>query len=188
MELKLLMTAEESSNIQRPIPEAHIVQEPYVIETGQIVQETTIAITDDMIKTYSIARTVKILTMIDIFFSFIYCLNNPWFFLPLIIAITGYYGAKQFKQNYICIYGVYIIIDAIFKTAVFFWVYGTLSNDEKAEHLFNVILIIFSFMISMWILDIVYKFYKNLEKLSIEQLEYLRETGIPRTRIVRVWY
>ena len=40
----------------------------------------------------------------------------------------------------------------------------------------------------MWILDIVYKFYKHLEKLSIEQVAYLRETGIPRTRIVRVWY
>ena len=71
---------------------------------------------------------------------------------------------------------------------IFFWAYGTLSNDEKSEHLFNVILIILSFMISMWILDIVYKFYKHLEKLSIEQVAYLRETGIPRTRIVRVWY
>jgi len=182
------MTAEESSNIQRPMPTAHIVQEPYVIETGQIVQETSIILTDDMIKTYSIARTVKILTIIDIFFSFIYCFNNPWFFLPLIIAITGYYGAKQFKQHYICIYGVYIIIDAVFKTAIFFWVYGTLSNDEKSEHLFNVILIILSFMISMWILDIVYKFYKQLEKLSREQLKYLREAGVPRTRVVRVWY
>jgi len=27
-----------------------------------------------------------------------------------------------------------------------------------------------------------------LEKLTEEQLKYLRETGVPRTRIVRVWY
>ncbi len=182
------MTLEGPSNVQRPVPVAHIVEQPYVIESGQIVQETSIAITDEMIKTYSLARTVKILTMIDIFFSFIYCLYNPWFFIPLMIAVTGYYGAKKFKQNYICVYGVYIIIDAVFKPAVFFWAYSTLSNDEKSEHLFNVILIILSFMISMWILDIVYKFYKSLEKLSVEQVAYLRETGIPRTRIVRVWY
>ena len=65
------MTLEGPSNVQRPVPVAHIVEQPYVIETGQIIRETSITITDDMIKTYSIARTVKILTMIDIFFSFI---------------------------------------------------------------------------------------------------------------------
>ena len=61
------MTIEEPSNVQRPIPVARIVEQPYVIETGQIVQETSIAITDDMVKTYSIARTVKILAIIDMF-------------------------------------------------------------------------------------------------------------------------
>ena len=146
------------------------------------------AITDDMVKTYSIARTVKILAIIDMFFSAIYCLYNPWFLLPLMIAYSGYHGAKHFKHNLICVYGTYIIIDAVFKPAVFFWTYATLSNDEKSVHLFNVILIILSFMISMWILDIVFKFYKSLEKLTEEQLKYLRETGVPRTRIVRVWY
>jgi hypothetical protein len=40
----------------------------------------------------------------------------------------------------------------------------------------------------MWILDIVFKFYKSLEKLTEEQLKYLREAGVPRTRVVRVWY
>ena len=182
------MTLEEPSNVQRPIPVAHIVNQPYVIETGQIVQETSIQITDDMIKTYSIARTVKILAIIDMFFSAIYCLYNPWFLLPLMIAYSGYHGAKHFKHNLICVYGTYIIIDAVFKPAVFFWTYATLSNDEKATHLFNVILIILSFMISMWILDIVFKFYNSLEKLTEEQLKYLREAGVPRTRVVRVWY
>ena len=177
------MTLEGPSNVQRPVPIAHIVEQPHIIETGQIIHETSITITDDMVKTYSIARTVKILAIIDMVFSAIYCIYNPWFFISLIIAYTGYYGAKTFKENYTFIYASYIIIDAIFKPAIFFWYYATLSNNEKSDHLFNVILIILSFMISMWILDIVYKFFKYMRKLSIEQLKYLRDAGIPRTRI-----
>ena len=178
----------EDPKVNRSMPVAHVVSQPYIIEAGPPDQETSITITDDMVKTYSIARTVKFLAIIDIVFSAIYCFSNPWFIIPLIIAYTGYYGAKTFKENYTFIYASYIIIDAIFKPAIFFWYYATLSNDEKSAHLFNVILIILSFMISMWILDIVYKFFRHMQKLSVEQLEYLRYTGVPRRRIMYVLY
>ena len=44
------MTLEGPSNVQRPVPVAHIVEQPYVIETGQIIRETSITITDDIMK------------------------------------------------------------------------------------------------------------------------------------------
>ena len=44
------MTLEGPSNVQRPVPVAHVVEQPYVIETGQIIRETSITITDDIMK------------------------------------------------------------------------------------------------------------------------------------------
>ena len=52
-------------------------------------------ISDDMIKTYNYRRSVMWFSGIDIFFSAIYCLYQPYFLIPLLIAFTGYYGAKN---------------------------------------------------------------------------------------------
>ena len=50
-----------------------VVEQAYVIPPTLVPEVTGMTVTNDMIKTFSIARTVKFLTMIDMFFSFIYC-------------------------------------------------------------------------------------------------------------------
>ena len=82
-------------------------------------------VTDDMIKTYSLS-TVKFLTVIDMFFSFMYCFYNPWFFIPLLIAISGYRGAVTVLI--ISFYATYVILEVLTKSAIFFAV-ASLSND-----------------------------------------------------------
>ena len=165
-----------------------VVEQAYVIPPTLVPEVTGMTVTNDMIKTFSIARTVKFLTMIDMFFSFIYCFYNPWFFIPLLMAIFGYQGAKKFNANYIFVYATYVVLELFLKTVTFFIGYVNLSNDEKSEHLFNVILIILSAIISVWIIDILYKFIKNLNKLTLLELDHLRNNGIPRRRVIYVWY
>ena len=165
-----------------------VVEQAYVIPPTLVPEVTGMTVTNDMIKTFSIARTVKFLTMIDMFFSFIYCFYNPWFFIPLLMAIFGYQGAKKFNANYIFVYATYVVLELFLKTVTFFIGYVNLSNDEKSEHLFNVILIILSGIISVWIIDILYKFIKNLNKLTLLELDHLRNNGIPRRRVIYVWY
>ena len=165
-----------------------VVEQAYVIPPTLVPEVTGMTVTNDMIKTFSISRTVKFLTMIDMFFSFIYCFYNPWFFIPLLMAIFGYQGAKKFNANYIFVYATYVVLELFLKTVTFFIGYVNLSNDEKSEHLFNVILIILSGIISVWIIDILYKFIKNLNKLTLLELDHLRNNGIPRRRVIYVWY
>ena len=165
-----------------------VVEQAYVIPPTLVPEVTGMTVTNDMIKTFSIARTVKFLTMIDMFFSFIYCFYNPWFFIPLLMAIFGYQGAKKFNANYIFVYATYVVLELFLKTVTFFIGYVNLSNDEKSEHLFNVILIILSAIISVWIIDILYKFIKLINKLTLLELDHLCNRGIPRHRVVYVWY
>ena len=168
--------------------EGEVVQQAYVISPTVVPEVSGMTVTDDMIKTFSLARTVKFLTVIDMFFSFMYCFYNPWFFIPLLIAISGYRGAVTFNANYIFLYATYVILEVLTKSAIFFVAYASLSNDERANHLFNVILVILSIFISIWILDVLYKFIKFINKLTHLELEHLCNRGIPRHRLVYVWY
>lgn len=180
-----------SKPLQVPVyvpTEDEVVQQAYVIGPTVVPEVSGMAVTDDMIKTYSLARTIKILTVIDMFFSFIYCFYNPWFFIPLLLAISGYMGAVKFNANYIFLYATYVVLDVFAKSAIFFVSYASLSNNEKADHLFNVILVILSIFISIWIISVLLKFVKLLNKLTLLELDHLRNRGIPRHRLVYVWY
>ena len=42
-----------------------------------------------------------IFSMIDMFFCFIYSLYNFYYFIPLMIAVIGYYGGKHWNKKYI---------------------------------------------------------------------------------------
>ena len=106
----------------------------------------------------------------------------------VLIAFTGFYGAKNFNINYTYVYLVYIILEITIKTSLYLYVYFTLTNDEKSGHLFNFILIIISFFISIWIIDIIYKFIKSLKILTYIQRRYLRNRGINNRRAVIVYY
>ena len=171
------------------VPASSVIEEPYIIRrTNNPIEEIQIEITDKMVKSYSISRTVKILCLIDMLFSFIYGLSNPWFLLPFLLAFTGFYGAKTFNINYTYVYLVYIILEITIKISLYLYVYFTLTNDEKSAHLFNFILIIISFFISIWIIDIIYKFIKSLKNLTSEQILYLRNRGINNRRAVVVYY
>jgi len=179
----------KSSQVPVYVPtEDEVVQQAYVIGPTVVPEVSGMAVTDDMIKTYSLARTIKLLTIIDMFFSFMYCFYNPWFFIPLLLAISGYMGAVKFNANYIFLYATYVVLDVFAKSAIFFASYASLSNDEKADHLFNVILVILSIFISIWIINVLFKFIKLLNKLTLLELDHLRNRGIPRNRLVYVWY
>ena len=179
----------KSSQVPVYVPtEGEVVQEAYVIGPTAVPEVSGMAVTDDMIKTYSLARTIKLLTIIDMFFSFMYCFYNPWFFIPLLLAISGYMGAVKFNANYIFLYATYVVLDVFAKSVIFFVSYASLSNDEKADHLFNVILVILSIFISIWITTVLFKFIKLLNKLTLLELDHLRNRGIPRHRLVYVWY
>ena len=68
-----MSSTQESVPVYVPTAEGEVIQQAYVINSAipQVVVNTEV--TNDMVKTFSLARTVKFLATIDMFFSFIYC-------------------------------------------------------------------------------------------------------------------
>ena len=149
-----MSSTQESVPVYVPTAEGEVIQQAYVINSAipQVVVNTEV--TNDMVKTFSLARTVKFLATIDMFFSFIYCFYNPWFFIPLLMALFGYQGAIKFNTSYTFIYATYVVLELFIKTGTFFHDYFGLTDDDKADNLFNVILVILSALVSIWIIDI----------------------------------
>ena len=50
------------------------------------------------VQCYSLRKTVTILCGIDIFFSLLYSIYNPYFIISTLIACFGFYGAKNYNS------------------------------------------------------------------------------------------
>ena len=94
-----------------------------VVNAVPIPPEThiTISISDDMLLAVSLSKTIKWLTLFDGIISFIYSIYNMWFLIPLIISITGYYGAKNFSKRYVNVYLVYTLVNSFTRFAVYLY-------------------------------------------------------------------
>tara|TARA_B110000444_G_scaffold246690_1_gene268483 strand:- start:713 stop:1261 length:549 start_codon:yes stop_codon:yes gene_type:complete len=129
-------------------------------------------ITDKMKKTYQYGYSLKIFSGIDIFFNFLYCLTDPFWFLPLLCSMSGYYGAKHFKKNFVLFYFSYEVINLISKFVLLYFIV-----DEQTYTAFSMILLWLSIIINVWILKITVKFIDLIRELNDQQIELLRNLG-----------
>lgn len=144
-------------------------------------------ITDDMVICYSYSKTVKCLSMIDIIFSCIYAIYNPYFFVPIIIALTGYYGANKYQTCPILIYFIYNFIGNIARIGYSIYLYSIINNDQRGDYMFSFIFSIFCGFIGLWIARIIYKFYTCIKKLNPEEIYRLKLLQYYNNYRVIVW-
>ena len=144
-------------------------------------------ITDEMKDTYSLSKTTKFLCAIDFVFSFLYAFYNPYFFIPLVISAIGYWGAKNYKLCPIFFYLVYTFIINITRVAVTI-TYYLHTNDPSIQmyKVVDILITILVFLLGIWIMRIIYKFYSSVKNLSEDELYILR--NMRRTIIVRTIY
>ena len=128
-------------------------------------------LTNNMLKTYNLAKSVKIFSLIDIFFSFLYSLYNFYMLIPLIFSYAGYYGSKKYKVNYINIYVCYQIVNLVLKTITFIYI---VSNTPELNLFFTYLFFILSTIIGMWVLRITMKLSKTIITLDDNELNVLR--------------
>ena len=127
--------------------------------------------TNKKLKLIGMAKTVKFLAAIDIFFSLYYCFTMHWTcFLLSFLSWCGYYGSKKYNKKYILGYILCIIIYSIVKCVLIFY-----SNSIGAG-IFNTI----SFVMELYLLYIVSKFYIVMNKTDMSTLVELREGWEPR--------
>jgi len=148
--------------------------------TRIVIPQTTIVasavnppiITDLMKKTYQYGHTLRLFAGIDIVFNILYCLSDPYWFFPLLCSISGYYGAKEFKKNYVIFYFVYEIINLLGKCYVF-------VNVKLS--VYQTVMIILSSIINIWVIEITSRFINMIRKLDSSQIDILKRLGyVPR--------
>ena len=137
-----------------------------------------IDISDDMIKTYNYRRSVMWFSGIDIFFSAIYCFYVPYFLIPLLIAFTGYHGAKKYNVRLVQCYFVYcVLVNIIGRLAYFFVYYHSLDGQSRLEDAFDFAWIMIATVVSIWVCEINYNFIKYYGKLSEREVLYLKQNA-----------
>ena len=128
-------------------------------------------ITDEMKDAYSLSKTTKFLCTIDFLFSCFYAFYNPYFFIPVIISAVGYWGAKNYKLCPIFFYLIYNFFINIARVAVTI-TYYIQTNDPSLQmyKVVDVIVTTLVFLLGLWIMRIIYKFYslvKNLTQMGL---------------------
>ena len=186
------MSDSQDKSRTQPYVTAVPVSAPIVITGTTPVDVQTaaqLAISDNMIKTYNYRRSVMWFSGIDIFFSAIYCLYQPYFLIPLLIAFTGYQGAKKYNVRLVQCYFVYcVLVNIIGRVAYFFVYYHNLDGESKQAHAFDFAWIILSTAISIWVCEIIYKFTKYHRKLSEPEVLFLKQNAHPNYVHRRFYY
>jgi|SaaInlStandDraft_2_1057019.scaffolds.fasta_scaffold103973_2 hypothetical protein len=141
-----------------------------------IVLEDDNGITDTMLECYGLSKTVKLLTFIDIFFSMFYLFYNPYFLIPLVFAFIGYAGAKDFDSNKVNCYLLFIALFNFFR--ILSWGFYIYNNDDYNNIILGSFFVFICFVIELWLVRIVYRFLKCLNKLSNIQLDIIRNVDL----------
>ena len=128
---------------------------------------------EEYIRLYSLSRTVKWLAIIDGFFSFFYLLVTPYLGLyslfSLIIAISGYHGAKNLKKNNTLIYLIFFSLKTLLNIVIPIYIFCN-YNASTNWILFN----IFIMLLEVYLTSIIYKFYFTLKKYTEQELDNIR--------------
>ena len=181
-----------------PIANARTVQPnthrtPYLINASVLPPSDeqvvfTEQLREEVINTYALGKTIRWLSGFDIVLSFIYCIYNPYFLIPLCLAFSGYYGAKTYNKTYTTLYMVYILLNSFIRFGVFMYIFNNLDISERSQHWFDFMLVLISCLISLWVSKIIYMFNKIVKELTRDELQLLKQDRVTtQSRIVMLW-
>ena len=171
------------SNYHVPVQTSGPVAGPIINEIAEV------SITEDMKTAYSLSRTTKFLCLIGFCFSLMYAISNPYFFIPVIISLSGWWGAKNYSMCLVFLYLIYTLMMNIARVAFTAVFYSNPKNQKGVTDLVlgvDIMITIIGFLLGMWICKIIYKFYVSIKDLTRDEINTLK--NLRRTIIVRRIY
>ncbi len=140
-------------------------------------------LTDDMIKCHRLSYTLKCITGTEVLFATFFALFiNYWLFVPLIISLSGYLGAKNYNSSMIFSYGAYLVLGTIGKWVLL--VYNWYEITDKRIYIATSALSMDT-MISVWGMFIVTKLLIMLRRVPVLNLSALKShANAPETYLV----
>ena len=125
--------------------------------------------------TYNLARIVKFIAAVDIFFAFLYVLSMPYIFLysfvNLIMGTIGYRGASKYRKKWVLSYGIYCAVKIAGNIALVIMVSIQNQNSETPSSIRGFVLLnSFIVLFEIYLTFIVFRLYKTLKKATAYQL------------------
>ena len=142
-------------------------------------------VTSKTILAYNLGKSVKIFSILDGIFCFLYALYSAWYFIPLLMNIVGYYGAKHYNKNLVLSYLIYSILNITSKSIT--WIFITFYTPTPDNFDWNgyTFFTIVGILIELYICHMVYRLYITLKNLS--EQEYIGLQGL-KYRVARIIY
>merc|ERR1711988_1538703 len=108
------------------------------------------------------ARVVRILAMIDMFFSLLTIVSGGWIYaLMAIMAYCGYAGARTFRRVLTRVYLVYLVMMAVVRVTLTVNAFSHTLSEDNMEPSVAVFWVLTS-LLQLFIAQFVWKFYQLL--------------------------
>ena len=145
-------------------------------------------INNDIIKYTNYRRSCKYFLMLELLFNILFVLffGSLYFFLCFIMTIIGYISVKYHKKCSNNIY-YYWLLFSYFIKIISIIVYFNRDFDSNLELIYRIFLGCFIIIIHTWILHIFKKFKYYLDKMSFEDINYIRDINNAPEAIVVYW-
>lgn len=154
------------------------------LEEGTYNEIAQQQVPDQITKTYQIAQTVKIISIIDIFFNLLAAFYNPLFLVCSMLSYVGYIGAKLYNKKMLWGYFGYqsALVIARFIIPIVITTRDTDNNTLASLWLISILLI----MLEGYLARFTYTLIKSINNLTPEEL--LRLQHIREMRVQYVYW
>ena len=176
------------NNSNYPTSKVYSPQPTYATAVPVVVQRNNDDIPEHIVKAYQLSKTVKLFAMIDIIFGFFYAFYSFFYLIPLLIAIYGYYSAKNYNASGVMCYTVYQILINVIRLALSIYTYVLIRQDgsisDYSMYNWYIAFAVFSTLLGLYIARFGYKLYKSIRNLNHDEKERLILLNYP----IRVIY
>ena len=125
---------------------------------------------DEIAHLYSMSRSIKCFSIIDIFLVTLYALSYLAILLLLPLPIFGYWGAKKYQPHLVMVYAFYLFVFAICGRCVLLY---------YSETFIQQVLMIMVICIEIFILKITITFINEIRNLTDEDKLLLEMGPVP---------
>ena len=166
---------------------------PYVYNGTVVTDESQSfgdnLMSDKMLRAYALSHTLRWCAFIDSIMSLLYCFYGSfYFFIPLVLALSGWFGAVRYNAYLTRLYLFYIFAYTLAKDYFFF--HEFLNSEVKDRHLFilPMVLVCISTMINIWIMKLIISFNNIITIFDETTLHRLRDNNIMGVKRVYVMW
>ena len=129
---------------------------------------------EKLIDCISYSYSVKVISCIQIFFNVLTVFSNPYFIFQILFSMCGYYGAKKYNLCLTYIYFVHTWFSCVSEVFLLYFI-NTQDFPSYESRIFTNITFVLILLCNIYITKIVHRFSISLKKLTIEDINEIRQ-------------